>query len=153
MIRAGLDRLLERLRPAAPSPAPVAAPPAPPPARAERPEKPEKPPGTVLVTALGLEGEALARVVEMTARECRAKRVRLVVVIDRDDFAPFRGRRVSVEQVVDAEACAVRAPDLAWQLHRRRQFKLLHERWKPATIATFGRKPDQDCMDALKGAD
>jgi hypothetical protein len=72
-----------------------------------------------------------------------------VFVTDRDEFGPFRRRRLIVEQVPDAEALAVRFPDLPWTLYRERLFALIGRRWRPVASASFGRRPDARCLAAL----
>ena len=140
----------------APAPVPAPAPPttatagsARPPAAA--PPKPKKPVQHVAVTVLGLTGEALEQVLAVAERQCAARGARPVFVTDGDDFAPFRRRRLIVDQVVDAEALAASAPDLAWRVYRRRQYALLAARWRPAAVISFGRQPDEDCLAALGG--
>jgi hypothetical protein len=136
------------LRPAA---SPKAGPPsvavAEPPARA----RPPGPAPRVAVTVLGLSGEALERVVEIAERQCAETGARPVFVTDGHDFAPFRRRRLVVDQVVDAEVRAASSPGLAWRLYRRRQYALLAARWRPAAVISFGRQPDEDCLEALRG--
>ena len=51
-----------------------------------------------------------------------------------------------VDQVVDAERRAMDMPELPWRLYRHAQFVLLRKRWHPATVISFGRLPDADCL-------
>lgn len=140
---AGLVRALRRRLPggaAAPGPSgppAAAAPPAPPAG------------GVVVVTVLGLGGEALEKVLDLVQAECRSLGRKAVLVTDRDDLAPFRRRKLIVEQVPDAEALAARVPDLPWALYRERLFALIGRRWRPTARASFGRRPEPGCLAAL----
>jgi hypothetical protein len=132
------------VRDAAPPPATLAG-------ALAKPAKPSGPPPRIAVTVLGLSGEALETVIGIAERQCAATGARPVFITDGHDFAPFRHRRLVVDQVVDAEARAAEAPGLAWRLYRRRQYALLAARWRPAAVVSFGRRPDEDCLEALKG--
>ena len=124
-------------RPAAPAPSPPA------------PSKP--PPRTVVaVTVLGLEGESLEQVATLIERQCAERNMQAICITDRNDFAPFRSRRLIVDQVVDAEQRAMDMPELPWRLYRHAQFVLLGRRWRPATVISFGRPPEPDCLAALE---
>ncbi|MFO1039526.1 MAG: hypothetical protein U1E45_21995 [Geminicoccaceae bacterium] len=105
--------------------------------------------GVVLVTVLGLGGDPLEGVLDLVERECRKRGTRPVFVTDRQELTAFRRRRLIVEQVVDAEAKALGAPDLAWPVYRRRQYALLAARWRPATTISFGRRPEPACLAVL----
>lgn len=119
------------------------------PAAAAGPPRPTPTGGVIVVTVLGLGGEALEKVLDMVQSECRALGRKSVLVTDRDDLAPFRRRCLIVEQVPDAEALAARAPDLPWRLYRERLFGLIGRRWRPIASASFGRKPEAACLAAL----
>jgi hypothetical protein len=106
--------------------------------------------GVVVVTVLGLAGEALEKVLDMVEAECRKLGRKPVLVTDRDDLTPFRRRKLIVEQVPDAEALAGRDPDLPWRLYRERLFALIGRRWRPSASASFGRRPDPACLAALE---
>lgn len=106
--------------------------------------------GVVVVTVLGLAGDALEKVLDLVEAECRKLGRKPVLVTDRDDLAPFRRRKLIVEQVPDAEALAVRAPDLPWRLYRERLFALIGRRWLPAAAVSFGRRPEPGCLAALE---
>lgn len=165
--RARLGRLLPASPPSSAAPAkpalppPKAKPPEPPkaptapkaapPPKAAAPPKPAGPPRHVAVTVLGLSGEALEQVIGIAEAECAAKALKPVFVTDGRDFAPFRRRRLIADQVVDAEARLASAPDLAWRLYRRRQYALIAARWRPAAVISFGRRPDEDCLEVLGG--
>lgn len=103
----------------------------------------------MVVTVLGLCGEALEKVLDLVQSECRNLGRKPVFVTDRDEFGPFRRRRLIVEQVPDAEALAARFPDLAWTLYRERLFALIGRRWRPVASVSFGRRPDARCLAAL----
>ncbi|MCS6877709.1 MAG: hypothetical protein N2038_07630 [Geminicoccaceae bacterium] len=120
---------------------PVAPPPAPSPPAAEG--------GVVVVTVLGLGGEALEKVLEMVHRECRALGRKPVFVTDGADFAPFRRRRLVVEQVPDAALMRLRVPDLPWWLYEERLFALIGKRWRASAVVHFGRRPSEGCLSAL----
>lgn len=107
------------------------------------------PPPVMAVTVLGLAGEALTQVLDMTERRCREQNVRAVIVTDSLDFEPFRKRRLVVEHVAAAETMRGLAPDLAWCLYERRLYALLRTRWEPAVVVHFGRPPDEACLKAL----
>lgn len=130
---------------ARPSPAPVSSPAAPPASKGTAAGG-----GVVVVTVLGLDGEALEKVLDLVQAECRALGRKPVLVTDGFDLAPFRRRRLIVEQVPDAEAMAVLAPDLPWTLYRERLFGLLGRRWRPTASVSFGRRPDAACLAALE---
>lgn len=106
--------------------------------------------GVVVVTVLGLDGEALEKVLDLVQAECRALGRKPVLVTDGFELTPFRRRRLIVEQVPDAEAMAVLAPDLPWTLYRERLFGLLGRRWRPTASVSFGRRPDAACLAALE---
>lgn len=97
--------------------------------------------GNVLVAVLDLTGESLEQVLDMVGKQCAANGTRPVFVTESMDLLPFRLRRLAVEQVVDAEARAVSAPELPWRLYRARQLRLIRERWKPVAVVSFGRRP------------
>jgi hypothetical protein len=128
--------------PAAPAPAAAPAPPAPTATAATG--------GVVVVTVLGLSGEALEKVLDLVQAECRGLGRKPVLVTDGFELTPFRRRRLIVEQVPDAEAMAVLAPDLPWRLYRERLFALLGRRWRPTASVSFGRRPDAACLAALE---
>lgn len=124
-------------------------PPAAPPAPAAAPA-PDAEGGVVVVTVLGLSGEALEKVLDLVQAECRGLGRKPVLVTDGFELGPFRRRRLIVEQVPDAEAMAVLAPDLPWTLYRERLFALLGRRWRPTASVSFGRRPDAACLQALE---
>lgn len=123
-------------------PRPAAA--SPPPAR------PAPAGGVVIVTVLGLEGETLEPVLDLVEGECRRLGRKPVLVTDGFDLAPFRRRRLVVEQVPDAEAMALLAPDLPWSHYRERLFTLLARRWRPTATVSFGRRPEPACLQAIE---
>ncbi|MDW8369821.1 MAG: hypothetical protein RMK81_06065 [Geminicoccaceae bacterium] len=141
----GLPVLARRLAPqrSTPSTSPT-RPPEP------RPAATEVQGGVVVVTVLGLGGEALERVLDLVEQQCRGLGRKAVFVTDGDDLAPFRRRKLVVEQVPDAEALAVRLPELPWTLYRERLFGLIGRRWRPSATASFGRKPPEACLAALR---
>lgn len=134
-----LSRLAPATRPAAPTPEP---------AQAVAPTRG----GNVVVTVLGLSGDALDQVLDLAQRQCAERGSRPVFVTDGHDFAPFRQRRLIADQVTDAEGLAAQTPELSWHAYRRRQYALLAARWQPVAVITFGRSPDADCLAALQGA-
>jgi hypothetical protein len=101
------------------------------------------------VTVLGLRGEALERVLGMARRVSAERGAKPVFLTDGHEFELFRQRRLVVDQIVNAEARAAQAPDLPWQLYRRRQYALLAARWQPDAVISFGRRPDADCLSVL----
>jgi hypothetical protein len=125
-----------------------AAPPLPPPKPPAAPRK--RAPRHVAVTVLGMEGAALEQVITTAQTQCAARGARPIFVTDGHDFTPFRQRKLTVEQVVDAEARLLTAPDLAWRSYRRRQYTLIAARWRPIAVVSFGRSPDEDCLEALQ---
>lgn len=130
-----------------PSPAPAPTPSVP--GKAGAPAaKPEG--GVVVVTVLGLAGEALERVLDLVQEQCRSLGRKAVLVTDAVELAPFRRRKLIVEQVPDAEALAARLPELPWVLYRERLFGLIGRRWRPTATASFGRKPPDACLAALR---
>jgi hypothetical protein len=135
-------QLLGRLAPARRAEAPEPA---------DRPETAPAQGGNVVVTVLGLSGDALEQVLTLAERQCAARGSRPVFVTDGLDFAPFRRRRLIADQVIDAEALAAGSPDLPWQAYRRRQYALLAARWQPVAVISFGRAPGADCLAALEG--
>lgn len=141
MIGAALARARRLLKPAAPPAAPAAPPPEP--AVASRG-------GWVAVCVLGLDGAVLEQVVATALAEAQAVGRRPVFITDGDRFEVFRQHRVAVEQVVEPRAAARRAPDLAWDLYRVRQFHLLARKWRPSAVVTFGTRPPADCLEALR---
>ena len=145
-LRALPARLAAAAPPAAarPTTAPV-APPAP-----AAPTTPAADGGVVVVTVLGLEGEALEKVLDLVQAECRGLGRKPVLVTDGFELTPFRRRRLIVEQVPDAEAMGVLAPDLPWTLYRERLFALLGRRWRPTASVSFGRRPEPACLAALE---
>lgn len=102
----------------------------------------------VLVSVLGMRGEALIHVIETVTNECRQTRTRPLFVTDQDEFSPFRQRHSLFEQVVDVEICLARRPDLDWRSYAERQYRLIGRKWKPITTVAFGRKPDPAFVDA-----
>jgi hypothetical protein len=136
------------------------APPPPPPAErsstvAEAPKPPPAPAGKpaaskiVLVTVLGMRGEALANVVETVTAECKQARTRPLFITDQNNFATFRASRSLFEQVIDVERCRAQRPDLDWQMYGEHQYRLIGRKWKPVTTIAFGRKPNQVFLDAV----
>jgi hypothetical protein len=104
----------------------------------------------VVVTLLGLDGESLETVADLVERQCKEREMQAVCVTDQADFGPFRRRGLIADQVVDAERRAMDVPELPWRLYRHAQFMLLGRRWRPATVISFGRPPDPDCLKALE---
>ena len=104
---------------------------------------------TVLVTVLGLEGEALAGVVATAAAECARTGTRPLFVTHADDFRVFREQRLLFEQVVDPDVCAARQSSRDWQSYALQQYRLIGRKWQPVTAITFGRQPDSTLLDAV----
>ena len=153
----GLGRWLRRRepeptpKPPAQAKPPIQAKPAAPPAPSKPPAPAKSPPRTVVaVTVLGLEGESLEQVADLIERQCAERNMQAICISDRSDFAPFRRRRLIVDQVVDAERRAMDMPELPWRLYRHAQFVLLGRRWRPAAVISFGRPPEPDCLAALE---
>jgi hypothetical protein len=146
--------------PAAPVPAQAAANPVAEQPRAEKPagEKShaEKPgseklagPQTVLVTVLGLEGQALADTVQTVIAECRRTHTRPLFITDGSDFAPLRAQRALFEQVIDPDICRHRRPGLDWRAYALEQYRLIGRKWKPVTTIAFGRPADPQALAAV----
>lgn len=148
-----LARWLGREEPPAAEPPPTPPPvvkPKPPPAPAKPTPSPPAKPIVVAVTMLGLDGDSLENVVALVERQCAERNMQPVCITDQHDFAPFRRRRMIVDQVVDAERRATDMPELAWGLYREAQFALLGRRWRPGLIISFGRAPEPACLAALE---
>jgi hypothetical protein len=139
--------------PAAPNRA-AAAPPAMPALSAPAVEKvqADKPaaPRTVLVTTLGLRGDALDRVLETVIAECRQTRTHPLFITDASDFRTFRGRKALFEQVIDPAVCAARSPERDWWSYALHQYRLIGQKWRPVTIVAFGRSADPAFLDAVR---
>lgn len=104
---------------------------------------------TVLVTVLGLEDAALARIIETVAAECQRTKTRPLFVTDGSDFSLFRKNKALFEQVIDADACAACRPGRDWQSYALQQYRLIGQKWKPVTMVAFGRKPDPAFLEAV----
>jgi hypothetical protein len=100
---------------------------------------------------LGLRGQALEQVLALARRACAERGAKPIFLTDGHDLAVFRRHRVTVDQLVDAEARATQAPELPWRLYRQRQCALLAARWRPDAVISFGRRPDAACLAALEG--
>jgi hypothetical protein len=141
--------------PIAVAPAQAAGDPVAQPPRAEKPagEKPASEkvagPQTVLVTVLGLEGQALADTVQTVTAECRRTHTRPLFVTDGTDFAPLRAQRALFEQVIDPDICRYRRPGLDWRAYALEQYRLIGRKWKPVTTIAFGRPADPDALAAV----
>lgn len=133
-------RLIWRRSSAPTAPAATAPPPAP----------TEPLSGVIAITVLGLAGDELERVLDLTARQTDALGGRAVFVTDAIDFTPFRRRRLVVEQIVPARVRMPERPDLAWTTYERRLYRLVHQRWRPDIVIVFGRAPDAGCLTALR---
>ena len=73
-----------------------------------------------------------------------------ICIIDCNEFGPFRRRRMIVDQVVDAERRAMDAPELPGASTATPSSCSCGKRWHPATVISFGRLPDADCLAALE---
>ncbi|WP_222183051.1 hypothetical protein [Geminicoccus harenae] len=106
-------------------------------------------PQTVLVTVLGLEGQALAETVQTVMTECRRTHTKPLFVTDGTDFAPLRAQRALFEQVIDPDICRHRRPGLDWGAYALEQYRLIGRKWKPVTTIAFGRPADPDALAAV----
>jgi hypothetical protein len=106
-------------------------------------------PQTVLVTVLGLEGQALADTVQTVIAECRRTHTRPLFVTDGTDFAPLRAQRALFEQVIDPDICRHRRPGLDWRAYALEQYRLIGRKWKPVTTIAFGRPADPQALAAV----
>ncbi|MFL5335835.1 MAG: hypothetical protein ACJ8H8_22305 [Geminicoccaceae bacterium] len=102
------------------------------------------------MTVLGLDGDALEQVAGLIERQCAEQNMQAICITDQSDFAPFRRRRLIVDQVIDAERRVMEMPELPWRLYRHAQFVLLGKRWRPTMVISFGRPPEADCLEALE---
>ena len=103
----------------------------------------------VLVTVLGLSDDALAKVIEIATAECRRTGTRPLFVTDGSDFSLFRRQRLLFEQVVDPAVCDASEQKRDWQAYARQQFRLIGQKWHPATTVAFGRKPHPSYLEAI----
>lgn len=129
-----LERLLGRLRPAAPS---AAIPPGEPTPsrRLVEPLRPGHASGSslpcVFVVAIGVPAEGLAKIVaQLTAQSGP----RPVFLTDDDHFEIFRRHGAIFEYLPPIEP----APDLDIDLYRLRRLALLRRKWQPSRIIAFG---------------
>ncbi len=106
-------------------------------------------PQTVLVTVLGLEGQALAETVQTVMAECRRTHTRPLFITDGTNFAPLRAQRALFEQVIDPDICRHRRPGLDWRAYALEQYRLIGRKWKPVTTIAFGRPADPDALAAV----
>lgn len=87
---------------------------------------------------------------DLVSRQSAALGGRSILITDAADFTPFRRRGLVVEQIVSARARAADRPDLAWATYERRLYALIHARWRPTVVTTFGRDLDEACLSALR---
>lgn len=155
-----VDRWLGLLRPSRTEDVPAAAPAAPAPAKPlpapDSAVPPKLPAGkqagtsTVLVTVLGLEGEALGSVIATVTAECRQTRTRPLFITDSQDFAQFRQAKALFEQVIDPAVCAKRDERRDWHGYALTQYRLIGQKWKPVTTIAFGRAADPALLEAIQ---
>jgi hypothetical protein len=111
----------------------------------------QKPKGRpiVVVTVLGLQGDALTEVIRTVITESDRAATRPLFITDGSSFGPFRSGRSLFEQVIDVAVCSARRPELDWRVYREMQYRLIGRKWKPVTTIHLGRPPDSAFIDAL----
>ncbi|HEX2528514.1 MAG TPA: hypothetical protein VHL31_19725, partial [Geminicoccus sp.] len=131
--------------PASPLPELVVHKPAPKKAAAQKPKV--RP--IVVVTVLGLQGDALTEVIRTVIAECDQAATRPLFITDGSSFGPFRSGRSLFEQVIDVAVCSARRPELDWRAYGEMQYRLIGRKWKPVTTVAFGRPPDPAFVEAM----
>ncbi|MGH6947684.1 MAG: hypothetical protein ACREDZ_10185 [Kiloniellales bacterium] len=113
------------------------------PAKALRPRSQADGFKAVAVGVIGLDHEALERVVETIATQACESRTLPILLTDCDRFEIFRRHRLIFEYFPAAALRTTFAPELDWELYTRRRFDLLCRKWRPSTLILFGEGPRQ----------
>ena len=116
----------------------------------DRPEDEDHASRLVAICILGLAPRAIKNVVETTHAECIAGNKIPLIITDSPHLARFVPWGMRVELVSDVDKGKMRLPDFAWSRYRADQFELIGRRWRPAQIVTFGHRPPEVCLAALR---
>jgi hypothetical protein len=100
----------------------------------------------MLVTVLGLSGQALDEVLELVTKGAETNPIVPVFITDSFDFAPFRRRRLRFEYLPDRDRQQRFAPELDWDLYLRRRYALLREKWQAKSVISFGTRPPEESV-------
>ena len=98
----------------------------------------------ILVTAFGLSGDKLERVLDIVEKYCRKKATLPVILTDNDYFEAFRERGMAFEYLPPAQSRHLFAPELEWSLYFQRRLSLFRRKWRPVGIISFGTRTPVD---------
>jgi len=73
-----------------------------------------------------------------------------MIVTDNPHMAHFVPWGMRVELISDVDKERARAPDLDWSHYQVRQFDLIGRRWQPSSVVTFGVRPPEACLQAIR---
>jgi GR25 family glycosyltransferase involved in LPS biosynthesis len=123
-------------RPAATKPAPQRRLGGQPPLRARSNQRPRS--RAVIAVVVGLEPDALSRVLDLLSASSTRQDVEPVLLTDCDAFELFRDRGLVFEYLPGPAQRQRFAADLDWDLYLLRRLALIRRKWQPVRIITFG---------------
>lgn len=103
-----------------------------------RPRTNLQPEKVVIVAALGIGDDELARVAAMAAGQMASGRVLPIVLTDSDRLDILRRHRLPLEYVPPPALQRRFAPDKNWNLYLRRRFAIICRKWRPGAVIVFG---------------
>ena len=107
----------------------------------------------IVVTAFGLSGDKLERVLDIVASYCKRKSTVAVMLTDNENFETFRERGMAFEYLPSAQSRDQFAPDLEWPLYFQRRLSLIRRKWRPVGIITFGTRTPVEGFDKFLSAE
>ena len=123
-------------RPATTKPAPQRHLGGQPPLRARSNKRPRS--SAVIAVVVGLEPEALGRVLDLLRASSARQDLEPVLLTDCDAFELFRDRGLVFEYLPAPAQRERFAPELDWDLYLLRRLALIRRKWQPVRIITFG---------------
>jgi hypothetical protein len=136
-------------RPATTKPAPQRHLGGQPPLRARSNKRPKS--RAVIAVVVGLEPDALGRVLDLLSASTARQDVEPVLLTDCDAFELFRDRGLVFEYLPGPAQRQRFAPELDWDLYLLRRLALIRRKWQPVKIITFGRAAGQ-LLSSWKGS-
>lgn len=107
-----------------------------------RPRTNLQPEKVVIVAALGIGDDELARVAAMAAGQMATGRVLPIVLTDSDRLDILRRHRLPLEYIPSPALQRRFAPDRNWSLYLRRRFAIICRKWRPGAVIVFGAGSD-----------
>jgi hypothetical protein len=92
----------------------------------------------ILLVVLGLEKDAIERIIDDVTASRRAGAPEPLFLTDLDRFELFRARDLAFEHIPSARSKSLIRGDLPWETYLRRRLDLMMSKWQPVATIPYG---------------